>query len=108
MTKTEGVSCVEQQVLAQLESRGATACDVCTSFGSLAAEWKLGTVHQLVNALLTLVDKGLLRQCETLMFCLTERGCAALDDVRAGIAQSEGVLPEPGAATTTDDFVVLA
>lgn len=79
MAKTVGLSCVEQQVLSQLRGLAGTASDdVGTSFGVLADAWKLGTVHQLVNALLTLVDKGLLRQGDSLSFCLTEKGRAAL------------------------------
>jgi hypothetical protein len=79
MAKTVGLSCVELQVLSQLRGyAGTDSDDVGTPFGVLAQAWKLGTVHQLVNALLTLVDKGMLRQCDSLAFCLTEKGRAAM------------------------------
>jgi hypothetical protein len=77
MAKTVGLSCIEQQVLSQFEGRDAAVADQI-SFGALASAWKLGTVHQLVNALLTLVDKGLLSQCDVLSFCLTTKGLAEM------------------------------
>lgn len=77
-----GLSLIEQQVLAQLEGHAAASFNACATFGALAASWKLGTVHQLVNALLTLVDKGLLCQADTLSFGVTEKGHAALAGIR--------------------------
>ncbi|GLQ87355.1 hypothetical protein [Dyella flagellata] len=105
------LSGIEQQVLAQLEGHAAIAsCDACAPFGVLAASWKLGTVHQLVNALLTLVDKGLLRQCDTLSFGLTVKGRAALRAVRAESPQDvTAQLPQCADETSSDlaESVVL-
>lgn len=69
------LTCFEREVLANFEDRIVANKGVrCVPYRLFRASWKSGSVNLLVNALLSLVDKGLLDRCDGLSFCLTSKG----------------------------------
>jgi len=78
------LTCFEQEVLASFEDCIAANKGLrCVPYRLFGAAWTSRPVNVLVGTLLSLVEKDLLKQCDGLSFCLTDKGRSIVRSISA-------------------------